>query len=143
MKRKQGLTTLSFPLLVGAALMANAGLAARADITVHCEKSVSRTPADSQAEAPPPAKQTYTAYFKGDKARIESDDGAVTLYDISAAKVFLLDQKQQTYSMETLKQLASETGGTPSGASVNLSVDAKVDLKKTDEKAIDATRKIA
>ena len=46
-----------------------------------------------------------TTYYKGDKARVDADDGTVTLYDRAAEKVYTLHPAEKTCSMLPLKKM--------------------------------------
>lgn len=122
--------------------------------------------ADDTGEAPQPPPipkfpQTVTTYFKGKWARVEGKDGAVTLYDSAANKVYVLDTAQKTYYVLSSRQALEEAGtpmleppmGGTSGPmpsmggrgmpSMHYDTKLKLDTEKSEDGKTEVTRSIA
>ncbi len=78
--------------------------------------------------APTEINRTFTTYYKGDKARRESADGGVVIYDKGADKVYTLDPASKTYYVVSFKEAMDNGGGLPGSVASRAEIDASVDL---------------
>ncbi|MCW3096988.1 MAG: hypothetical protein JWL77_2606 [Chthonomonadaceae bacterium] len=111
-------------------------LPASADLTVTSEVRVLRPADPSQnqiGETRPDVTYTSTVYYQGDRARVERDDGTVTLYDLKAGRVYLLTTADKTYTSlllsDFLKRDPYDVSSDLSRAA-NRPADVRVDMKK-------------
>lgn len=111
-------------------------LPAAADLTVTTDVHVQRPDDASQnqnGEAPPDKTYHNTVYYQGDRARVERDDGTVTLYDLKANRVYVLNAVEKTYTSQPLSDFLKRnpfTGAQDAGLMGNSKTDVRVDLKK-------------
>jgi hypothetical protein len=96
------------------------------------------TETNGQTDAPsvpPPVKRTYTTLVKGRKARRESSDGTVMLYDRAANKVYTILPKTRTYWVEGPKE-AMEGPRLPDRMADRVRVATKIKLTSGTETEI-------
>jgi hypothetical protein len=109
-----------------------AGSLAQADVTITSEVHIQNPPDPAQTQ--PAETQTYTAYFKNDRARVVKGDGTVTLYDFKSNQVYLLTPTDKTYTMLSLNDflLRDPFPGMQelAGRAMRMKPDVKLDLQK-------------
>jgi hypothetical protein len=109
----------------------------RSDVKIVSEINVTGLPQGQSGTAYP---QSFTTYYKGEKARIEWP-GTVTIYDTAVEKVYLLHPDDKTYSVVTFKKLEEMDSTVPVGG--HAKQDAKLDVNRADDKEADAKRTFA
>jgi hypothetical protein len=111
-------------------------LPASADLTVTSEVRVLRPADPSQnqiGETRPDVTYTSTVYYQGDRARVERDDGTVTLYDLKAGRVYVLTTADKTYTSLLLNDFLKRDPYAPASElsrAANRPADVRVDMKK-------------
>jgi hypothetical protein len=93
--------------------------------------------AQSQSSASSPDDTRHVKiYYSGDKARVEDQNGLVTLFDLNASRVYRLRPADKQYSMVSLHDFLIQNEeaslrSVPAGrAGRELKTDVKLDLKK-------------
>ena len=111
---------------------------AAADLTVTSEVHVLRPADPSQnqiGETQPDVTYTNTIYYQGERARVERDDGTVTLYDLKAGRVYVLTTADKTYTSTLLADFLKHDPYAPPSDLTRASskpADVHVDMKKDD-----------
>lgn len=119
-----------------AATSARADLEIVTEVTTTTESGASSSgPNNNTGSSTAPltsAKQTFTAYFKGRKARLETLDAAggrtVTLFDREADKVYTLDPDRKTYFVRSFKETFQAASAVPDTLSRRFSLDTSLQL---------------
>ncbi|HLK58270.1 MAG TPA: hypothetical protein VKU00_17015 [Chthonomonadaceae bacterium] len=126
-------------VVTGSVLLALSGFIAKADLRVQSEVKIthpSDTTAQNQTDKQSPVEdvQSFTTYYKGDKVRVEREDGSVTLYDRAADRVYRLSPMDKTYtvlSTADFLKLHEDTVLKPvNQMPVRTKTETKVDLAK-------------
>lgn len=109
---------LFFGALLVAALLAGAGLPARADVTITMEQEL-KTPAGTQTT-------TVTQYYTPTKMRNEFGQASVSIVDLDAGRMITLMPAMKTYLVKTFDELKALA------AAVRMA-EPKVTIEETDE----------
>jgi hypothetical protein len=112
-------------------------LPARADVKIVSEVKVS-----SGGEQSPSSTRIQTTYYKGRKARLESADGTIILYDREADKVYTVSPAQKTYYVQSFKDALKADSQLPETLKKQVSVETKVDLDEVKD-SVDQKRSVA
>ena len=102
--------------------------AARADVKIVSQITVTRQPDNGAAAAP----EMVTSYYKGRRARVEVAGGPVTLYNADSERVYTLDPIKKTYYVLPAKQVQEGRAESSGAGSKGENLDVKVDLKSPD-----------
>lgn len=128
------------------AVMGSAALAARADLVIVSQVTVSgaanpelragRAPDTAVSDTPAPGANptvyTLKTYYKGKLARYEMPDGTATIYDGAKGRVYTLDPQQKTYRVVAMKDALSLPAPILAQMPIKTNFDIQLTLTKTD-----------
>jgi hypothetical protein len=130
---KRSLSALTLACQSGLILTLGCSLAG-ADATIVSSVRTVRPvdPAQNQVgETRPDETQTYTAYYKNDRVRVEKGDGTVTLYDFKSNQVYLLTPADKTYALLSLNDFLKREPFPGMQESTARAAGLKTDVKLT------------
>src|SRR5438477_9835997 len=114
----------------GAIIVASALPIAHADVKITSEVTTEAS-SSSQDSLSQPISSSLTIYLKGNKARTETQDGRITIFD-EHGNVFTMDASRKTYEVTTTKKLLDPKVGLPPQVADHTGVDSRVDLTKVE-----------